>query len=197
LRAWLLNEDPPKVIDLPFADAYQQPVRASDDTTTPGGGIAIIHPGGYGQAIARIAGPSAFKTADSSDCYLMGTTLILGDDYRVQWSSDAIYFQLSSPPMAGEVPIAAEEACTTLFAQSFPSGDATSPPVVRARIAEYARANVAWESCLGFWRGALVLDFGKGLPAFYEHVHALPARDFVAAISAAFRGRVAEIGDLH
>jgi hypothetical protein len=65
---------------------------------------------------------------------------------------------------------------------------------VRARIAAHAKKKVARE---GFWRGALVLDFGKDLPAFCGKLHALPARDFVAEIIDAFRGRVVEIADFY
>jgi len=195
LRDWSLIAGLAHIVDLPACDENQR--EASNSAAASGPGVAIVYPGATGIAVEKIAGPSAYADITSNDRYLMRATLVIGDDFRIQWSTDSVYFELVSPPMANGVPIAGEDIdfLDALFAASYPSSEASSPPVVIARIEDGARPGVAWDSCLGFWRGGLVLNFGKDLPAFCEKVQALPEREFVAAISAAFRGRIVEIGE--
>ena len=45
--------------------------------------------------------------------------------------------------------------------------------------------------------GANNSDFGKDLPSFTDDVHMLASRDFVAAISEAFRGSIVEVGEFY
>ena len=130
----------------------------------------------------------------------MDIALVVGDDYRLHWSSDGIDFELISPPFANGKPVLGdedEEPYDILFANSFPATGITSPPVVTAHIADHAQANVAWQDYQGYWRGAVVIDFGKDLPSFTDEVHQLPSRDFVAAISTAFRGSIVEVGEFY
>lgn len=197
LRDWSLIGAVARVVDLPACQ--EAPRGTSNSAASPGPGVAIVYPGATGPAVEHIAGPSAFADITPADRYLKRMTLVLGDDFRVQWSTDSTYFELLSPPLANGVPIAGEDVdfLDSLYAASYPSSEASSPPVVRAHVEDRARPSVAWDSCLGYWRGALVLDFGKDLPAFCEKVQALPAREFVAAISAALRGRLVEIGDFY
>ncbi len=192
LRDWSLIGDAAKVVDL-----CSGPNR--NTSSSPGRGIALVYPGATGVVVETVAGPSAYAGISSDERYLKRTTLVLGDDYRVQWGSESIYFELKAAPLAGGEPIAGEDddPYDALFSASFPSDRASSPPVVVARIEAHAKPSIGWDSCLGFWRGALVLDFGKDLPAFSDRVHALPAREFVSALSAAIRGPLVEIGEFY
>lgn len=67
---------------------------------------------------------------------------------------------------------------------------------VEMHVEEWAKKNVGWACCNGFWRGALILDFGKDLPSFARQVHLLPARQFVYDLSEAFRGPLTQFGEL-
>ncbi|WP_332856252.1 hypothetical protein [Duganella sp. S19_KUP01_CR8] len=197
LRDWSLIDGAEHTID--FSASQEKRGGSSNSAASPGPGVAVVYPGATGAAIEVVAGPSLFADMASDDRYLMRATLVIGDDFRVQWSSDSVYFELVSPPLANGAPIEGEDVDfnDSLFAASFPSEGASSPPVVVAHIEDRAKSSVAWDSCLGFWRGALLLTFGKDLPAFSEKVQALPAREFVAAISAALRGRLVEIGEFY
>ena len=130
----------------------------------------------------------------------MHTTLVVGDDYRVHWSGDGIYFELQSPPTVNVKPLIGmedQDPFRILFSNSFPSYEATTPPVVKAHIAEYQKKQVAWQSYQGYWQAAVVIDFGKDLPLFAEGIQTLPAREFVAALREAFQGSILEVGDFY
>lgn len=197
LRQWSVIGKVENIVDLPVDQDSR--TGASNTPAAPGPGVAIVYAGAHGPAIETFAGPSAYADITPNDRYLKRATLVIGDDYRVQWSPDSVYFELVSPPLANGVPIAGGDVDfhDSLFAASFPSARATTPPVVIARVQDNRRPSIAWDSCLGFWRGGLVLDFGKDLPAFCEKVQALPAREFVAAISEALRGPLVEIGEFY
>ncbi|HJY75556.1 MAG TPA: hypothetical protein VKE95_02940 [Burkholderiales bacterium] len=158
--------------------------------------MVFVYPGIEGPQVERVAGPSNYGSA-ASERYTQETYLILGDDYRVQWSSESIYFEVVSKPTLRGKPVAAteEEPPHILYSESFPGG--ATPPVVKVHVAEHAESNVAWKRCHGYWRGALIIDFGKNLPSFVDGNHALPAKDFVTEIGEAFRGPIVEIGELY
>jgi hypothetical protein len=197
-RQWSLVEQLKKVVDLSLGSNNK--LLEALPATLPGPGLAFVYAGIEGEPVQRIAGPSAYEDVNASDRYTMETTLVIGDDYRVQWSSESISFELVSPPIADGQPVIGlddEEPFNTLFEQSLPSEGITTLPVVVANVAEHARHNVAWQNCLGYWRAAVVIDFGKDLPSFTEDVHMLPAREFVADVAAAFRASVIEIGEFY
>ncbi|NRR34109.1 hypothetical protein HSX11_28425 [Oxalobacteraceae bacterium] len=197
LRDWSLIGEVEHIEDL--SAPQKRHTGSSNSAASPGPGVAIVYSGGAGAAVETVAGPSLYADITAADRYIKRATLVIGDDYRVQWCADGIYFELVTPPMANGAPIEADdvELYDTLFTATYPSAEASSPPVVIAHIEENTKPCVAWNSCLGFWRGALVLDFGKDLPAIGEKVRALPAREFVAAISAALRGPLVEIGEFY
>ena len=195
LRHWSLID---KTLDITnLTPTVEGSVRA--DTKSPGRGLAIVYDGVNGSAVESIAGASAYKDVSACDRYLMRSTLVVGTDYRVHWSSDGISFYVKSPPSVEGRLVAAEEnefdGC--LFEVSFPSDGVTSPPVVLCEIDDFAKNSIGWNSYNGFWQAALVLDFGKDLPAFAEGIHLLPSRELIGQLSAAFRGPVIEIGEFY
>lgn len=197
LRRWALADRIEKVVDL--ADGKALPPAVPRE---PGRGVVVVYGGVEGPAVAAVAGASQCGAGDE-DRYTMHTLVVAGSDYRVQWSPEGIYFEPESPPVAvGGALIRAEDPelahpCGTLFAQCFRAADLAAPPRVAIHVEPWARARLAWERCLGFWRGAALVDFGKDLPALVDGKHALPARAFVDELGAAFRGPLAEIGEVY
>jgi hypothetical protein len=196
LRQWLLADRLRRIVDLSTGNDMER--VGSNGLVDPGRGLAFRYAGVDGSAVARIAGPSLYD-ADPDHRYTMSTWLVLGSDYRVHYSSEAFFFDLISPPTTGGRPIEPDEreSLDILFDQSFPADDATSPPVVKIHVEDHAKPHLAWSQYQGFWRGALVIDFGKDLPHFVDGVHQLPARDFIAAIGEAFRGPIVEVGEFY
>ena len=172
----------------------------TDATTSvaPGAGVGFVYEDVQGPAIARIAGPSAYDAPDD-DRYAMRVVLVVGDDYRIQSSSESIYFEPVMPPENDGEPIEPnqeEEPFEMAYAASFSSADATSPPLVKAQVADSAKENIAWQDYQGFWRGAVVIDFGKDLPGFVEARHALPEVRLRRALGARlFPAGLAEAGE--
>ncbi|MDR3404267.1 MAG: hypothetical protein P4L99_17345 [Chthoniobacter sp.] len=198
LRSWALATRLARAVDLTGGGSRELP--AASTSTLPGPGVAFVYEDIQGSAIARVAGPSLHDGVDDDERYLMKILLIVGHDYRVQWSSESLFFELLSPPTAGGASIEPnddEGPFEIAYSASFPAEQATSPPVVRAQVEEHARHHVAWDDYQGFWRSAVVLDFGKDLPAFIEGRHALPEMQFVAALGEAFRGPLVEVGEFY
>jgi hypothetical protein len=196
LREWSLVDKLEKVIDL--TNGQQKGVQKVPSTEAPGHGLALIFAGVEGAPVARIAGPSLYDSVSDADRYTMRIALVIGDDYRLHWSSESIFFKLVEAPRQDGKIIAAyrdDDPLDCLYAESFPSDENTSPPKVEIQVSEHAQNNVDWSDYVGFWRGALVIDFGKDLPAFIEGVHILPNREFVLAIDEAFGGDVIEVGE--
>jgi len=198
LRAWSLGDRPDKVIDL-----VQGEQLSTEPATVcaPGRGIAVVYGGVDGAVVERLAGPSYYPEVRPTDRYIMRTTLLVGDDYRIQTTSDSsIYFEMMEPPLDGRgnplEPIDGEFSLD-LYADTFPGTDISEPPTLRAHVAEFAQNNIGWTECNGFWRGALVIDFGKDLPGFARGIHLLPATQFVRDLSEAFRGPLVQIGEFN
>jgi hypothetical protein len=199
IREWSIVDELEKVVNLALG-ANNTELEDMSITVPPGPGLAFVYSGVKGASVDRIAGASIYDDVTTAERYTMKTTLVIGDDYRVQWSSESIYFEVVSPPIANAKPVLGdddEEPYGMLFAKSFPSTGVTSPPVVVAHVEKHARPNVASRNCQGYWRGGLIIDFGKDLPSFTDDVHMLASRDFVTAISEAFRGSIVEVGEFY
>jgi len=196
LRIGSLGDRPKQIVNL--ADECNDEIEGATESIVPGAGVAFVYTGTQGLQVQRLAGPCLYDI-DPTEGYTMSTILVLGSDYRVQASCEGLYFELVAAPTGNGRPIRANDGTplARLFDTSFPSIGATSPPVVRVHVADLARPNLAWTAYAGVWRGALVVDFDKCLPAFVEAVHALPAKDFVAQVSKAFRGPVVEVGEFY
>ncbi len=197
LRIWSLVEDLNKAFDL--SDGRAKEIDYAHAKGDPGHGIALLFDGISGLPVANIAGPSFYDGILDAERYTMGTALVVGRDYRVHWSSESLYFELVSPAEQNGKAIAPypypEDLRGCLFAESFRSEANTSPPEVEIHVADHAAANFGRSNYHGFWRGAVVIDFGKNLPGFVNDLHVLPNQNFVDAIEEAFGAEVAEIGE--
>ena len=197
LRKWSLVENLKQVFDLSNGQAKEvDRARAYD---APGHGLALHYDGIHGRPVVTIAGPSYYENIFDTDRYTMRTTLLVGSDYRVHWSAHGFYFELLSPAKQNGTELATfpypEDLIGCYYWQSFPCDAKTSPPDVKIHVADHAEKNVAWSNYRGFWRAALVIDFGKDLPAFARGQHVLPNQEFVKAVSEAFGARIAEVGE--
>jgi len=145
VRSWSLGDRPKRVVNL--ANGRNEQITGTTASVDPGPGVAFLYGGVQGLPVERIAGPSLYACRPA-ERYTMRTWLVLGTDYRVHWSSESIYFQLVSPPLAGHRPVEAnvEEPFETLFV---------------------------------------------------EGVHVLPAGEFVAQLSDAFRGPIVQVGEIY
>lgn len=196
LRDWALVGSVRKVVDL--RTGTRVPFEETAPVVDPGPGKAVFYAGVEGIEVSRLLALPADNDSDTEP-YLQGTALIVGTDIRVQWSPDGVWFKMTRPPMLGGRPVAetTPEFSDCLFAASYEAPDGVTPPEVEALVEDHALHSLAWTACRGFWRGAVVLDFGKSLPPFVDAVHRLPNRQFVNAIAAAFRAPVVEIGELY
>ncbi|KQZ44212.1 hypothetical protein [Duganella sp. Root1480D1] len=190
LASWGLNDTILEVVDL----AGGKPRRTTDASIPKGlAGKAFKFDGTNGAAVARLAGPSLYE-CDDEERYLMNVLFVLGEDYRVHWSSDGLFFELAEQPSFAYQD---EELYEIAYAESFPSTNATAPNV-RLHIEDFAMKHLASKDYKGYWRAAVILDFGKDLPAFSEEVHSLPETEFVNALRNALRAEsIAEVGEFY
>lgn len=199
MRDWSLGDRPRDVIDLQSGESLG---FIPSVVSKPGRGIAIVYDWVHGAAAANLAGASYYGDCPAEDRYIREITLIIGDDYRVQMlADDSIYFEEMEPPIDSKghrlEPIEEEHIGLSFYSESFLGTDIVSPPVLRACINGFAEKNVSWTQCNGFWRGALVVDFHKDIPAFARDLHLLPSAQFVRELSDAFRGPLVQMGEFN
>jgi hypothetical protein len=199
LRKWSLVEELKQVLDLShFSNGEPTEIDHARAKGDPGHGLALFFGGILGQPVVNIAGAALHNGISDAERYTMGVALVVGCDYRVHWSSEGLYFELVAPPRQGRdpiIPYPVDYVPEILYAQSFPCDGNTSPPQVKIHVADHAETNFGRSNYQGFWRGAVVINFGKNLPAFVQDLHALPNQDFVDAIEEAFHAEIAEIGE--
>jgi hypothetical protein len=198
LRSWDLLVDEPEVFDLTGGHTRAIPAIPA---TPPGPGIAVVYPGVEGAAAAALVGPSYYDSIDEEQRYIQRISVVVGSDYRIQSSSEGLFFSVVQPPLEGgrEIEPYPEdwESNLHLFWKAYPATQSTTPPRVEIEIdSDSARKNIAFHDYPGFWRGAVVLDCGKDIPAFADGRHLLFCREFVAEIGMAMRARLCEIGEI-
>ena len=217
LRKWRLVTEDAKVFDL----SGGQELAISEIPTTPGAGIAAVYPKVEGPVVAALFGPSyydnsttwldsfqrfckatlfgvaASEHSNDQERYIQQIAIVVGTDYRIQWSSEEFCFSVVKPPLEGGREVAPyPEGSLGLYDAAYPAAKSTVPPRVEIEVSELARDHVAWRDFPGFWRGAVVLDFGKDIPAFAAGQYILGCREFVSDISMAFRTRICEVGEI-
>lgn len=189
--------DEPQIYDL--TGGRKNPV-ASFPSTGPGPGIAVLYPMVQGPVVPTLFGPSYYKEEVApDDRYIQGITVVVGADYRVHWSSEGICFTVVEPPReaGSDVEPYHTDQHLYLYSESYPTEPSTRPPKIEVEVDPTARSNVAWKDYSGVWRGAIVLDCGKDLPAFIEGPHALASGSFVADVCQALGSRLHEIGEIY
>jgi len=198
LRDWSLVDKIKKAVDLSGGRVRAIPHERRN--TDPGHGLAVVFYGVEGAPVPRIAGPSHYDQIADAERYIQKCSVVVGTDFRIQPSSELLFVEVTHPPQNGLEPVTAHSERSRFdrcFDSSFPADRRTAPPKLDVVVEDKARAHVASTNWPGWWRGALVIEFGKDLPAFVEGMHTLPNREFVRAVSEAFRGAVVEVGEIY
>ncbi|WP_426339451.1 hypothetical protein ACN9MZ_24530 [Pseudoduganella sp. S-14] len=190
LGSWGLNDKLLEIVDLTAGKQSR-----TTDASIPKGlaGKVFKFEGPSGGTVARLAGPSLHDCEDE-ERYLSEILVIVGEDYRIQWSCEGLFFELLEAP---SIVYQDEEPYGTAYAESFPSTNTTAPKV-KLHVEDFARKHLAPTECKGYWQGAVILDFGKDLPTFADEVRSLPNREFVEALRNALRAQsIIEIGEFY
>jgi hypothetical protein len=103
LRDWSLVSSDPKLFDL--TDGALRPVPGLIPETDPGAGLALIYPEVTGAAVKEVFGPSYY--GEEGYRYLHRISVVIGTDFRIHPSSEAIYFNVIAPPHDGMTPVEA------------------------------------------------------------------------------------------
>lgn len=197
LHKWSLIDKPATVFDL---STMKESSEKTIPGAMPGAGKALVYDETSGKPVVDIAGRCYYDTVGDEDHYISQIIVVAGNDIRIQQSDEYCYFEQLTP--------APDQACAgfvyDLDAIPWPVSKAFDAYLVHGEYAGVPEMNIHvsknfpelydWSDYAGYWRGAVMLDFGKSLPGFCEKLRQLPTRDFVNELASAFRGPIAEIG---
>jgi hypothetical protein len=196
LKKWSLVGEAGTVYDLATMSATANNTIPEGDT---GPGFAVSYRDtAQGGAVQELAGASYYDSVAAEDRYLQDVIAIAGADYRIQPSDEQFYFEVTSiqssaGQQAQDIPYPISKA----FNEYQAARASSNPPAVKIHLTRTEPRLHAWDQFNGFWRGAVVLDFGKDLPKFCESLRALPAREFVRELAEAFRGPLVEVSMIY
>ena len=134
----------------------------------------------------------------TEDRYIQTVIAVAGTDFRIQQSDDYCWFEVVEPlhgqdgadPSPDDIPW----PVTIAFYEYQINEKSIHLPVVKSHLSKHRSGLYEWDSYHGYWRGGVVLDFGKDLPKFCETRRTLASREFVAELAGAFRGPIVEVG---
>lgn len=199
LHKWSLVNAVDKVFDLSSMTEDPEPVVPVGPT---GPGKAVIYrDAAQGKCVEVVAGPSFYDTVVAEDRYIQTVMAVAGTDFRIQQSDEYCWFEVVGPlhgldgvgPSFDDIPW----PVTSAFFEYQINEKSIAPPVVKSHLGEHWGGLYEWESYHGYWRGGVVLDFGKDLPKFCETRRKLASGEFVAELAAAFRGPIVEVGVIY
>jgi hypothetical protein len=195
LRNWSLVSNDPRIFDL--TDGEMRPMHGLLPEADPGAGLALIYPELRGSAVKSVVGPSYYE--EEHERYLQSVSVVVGTDFRIHWSTEAICFTVNEPPHDGATPIEPYQAeqHLYLYGEAYKANTATLPPQVEVDIYAPHRSHIVWSKYSGYWRGAVVLDCGKDLPKLVDGRHTLPSQAFLQQIADAFRSSIIEVGEIY
>lgn len=197
LNKWSLINQPTMVFDL---STMKESSEKTIPSFMPGAGQAVVYDDAKGKPVTDIAGPCYYDTVKEEDHYISKIIVVAGNDIRIQQSDEYGYFEQISP--------APDQACigfvydldtipwpvSKTFDAYLVHGEYSGTPEINIHFSKNFPELYDWTDYAGYWRGAVMLDFGKSLPGFYAQPRQLPSRDFVNELAIAFRGPIAEIG---
>jgi hypothetical protein len=197
LRKWSLVTKEPDIYDL--AGGGKQRLNQPISILIPGPGYALTYPMVKGRKVSAVVGPCFYPEIGEEERYIQGIALVVGNDFRIHWSWEGTCFTVLQPPTNSGVPVDpySGEQHLYLYAEAYPTGPQTTPPKVEVDVYNKDRHHIGWDHYNGFWRSALVLDCGKDLPSFIEGKFFLLCKEFVQAVSDAFRSPVLEVGEIY
>jgi hypothetical protein len=164
-------------------------------------GIAVAYPLVEGKQVREIVGPGYFgEEISDEDRYIQGITLIVGTDYRIHPGNEEIYLEVLNQPLEDTKPVKAYCEFDDLFglhAEAYSCSINATPPKVKMSIDDKSRI-IGDQNFLGYWRSALVLDFGKDLPAgLGDKLIKLESNKFVNELEQAFDCFLIQIGEIY
>jgi hypothetical protein len=198
LSRWHLKTGNPKLFSL--ANGENTSIHQDLNSIQFGHGIAVEYPGVEGRQVREVVGQSYFKDEVSDeDRYMERIILIVGTDYRIHPGSEEVYIKVNKPPVEEGKPV--KHYCEFdelygLHAEAYNCSINATPPDVHVSVEDKERI-IGDQNFLGYWRTALVFDFGKDLPALGDKLFKLENEKFLDELERAFECPLIQIGEIY
>lgn len=199
LAKWSLKTGDPQIFNL--TNGENTLVHEDFNSIEIGHGLALEYPGIEGKQVREIVGPSYYEEISDNDRYIERITFILGSDYRVHPSNEEICMTVTNPPLEGSTPL--EPYCEFdeflhygLHAEAYNCSINANPPKIDISVTDKNRI-IGEQNFLGFWRTALILDFGKDLPKLSQLFFKLENDTFTNELEQVFESRLIQIGEVY
>lgn len=199
LSRWYLKAGNPKIFNL--ANGVNTSIHQDLSSIQFGHGVAVEYPGIEGWPVREIVGPSYFADEVSDEeRYIDRIYLIVGTDYRVHPGNDEIYMKVNKPPIEDANPVkpySKFDELNGLHWEAYNCSINATPPEVHISFENNNRI-IGEQNFLGYWRTALILDFGKDLPALSDnYLFKLENEKFVSELEQAFECPLIQIGEIY
>jgi hypothetical protein len=198
LSKWNLKTGNPKLFDL--ANGEKKPIHQDLGSIQFGHGVTVEYPGIEGELVREIVGPSYYDTVSDEDRYVEKIILIVGTDYRIHSSSSEVYVEVIKPPIEDGKPVepyGESDRYILFYAEAYNCSINATPPEVHISVEEKEKV-IGEQNFLGFWRTALILDFGKDLPALSDkYLFKLENEKFLSELEQAFESPLMHIGEIY
>ena len=198
LSKWNLKTGKPKVFDL--TNGENTSIHQELNSIQLGHGVAVEYPGIEGRQVRDIVGPSYFKDEVlDEERYIEKIILIVGTDYRIHPSGDEVYVKVKKPPKEDAKPVkhySESDELYRLHAEAYSCSINATPPEVQISVEDKERI-IGEQNFLGYWRAALILDFGKDVPALSDKLFKLENEKFLSELEQAFECTLIQIGEVY
>ena len=198
LSKWNLKTGNPKAFNL--TNGENTSIHQDLNSIQFGHGVAVEYPGIEGRQVRDIVGPSYFKDEVSDEeRYIEKIILIVGTDYRIHPSGDEVYIKVKKPPKEDAKPIkhySKSDELYGLHAEAYSCLINATPPEVLISVEDKERV-IGDQKFWGYWRTALVLDFGKDLPALGDKLFKLENEKFFSELEQALESPLIQIGEVY
>lgn len=204
LKKWQLKADEPKIYDLTNgiknkAEAESKLLLQPLDTLKIGHGIGAKYKGIDGVCIAEVFGPSYFGDEIlPAERYIQDIHFIAGTDYRIHSSGEELTMTVIQPPYENGVAVNPYCDFDSFFyasAEAYNCSAAATPPQVAVDV--YNMERLGQQDFFGYWRTALIIFFGKDIPALAESFYTVPNKLFMTDMEAAFGCPLIQIGEIN
>lgn len=191
LDKWKLKSGTPEIYNLTANN--QSVVEAPLHTLIFGQGFGIQYP--WIEDPSVIA-PCHYRGDPNNDGHISSLIFVVGLDYRIHSSDDYFKVSVLKPPYEGDTPLKPYwEQDPLLFTheEAYHSTIATTAPEVEA--IPYFFNRVVEPNFKGYWRTALVFDFGRSIPEMPEEGrYKIPNNEFIKDVEEALGCQVIETG---
>ncbi len=199
LERWKLKSGDPKIYDL--TNGVNKQIIEPLTSISFNQGIALKYPHIESSAIETVFGESCFgDEVNPEERYIQNIFLIAGKDYRIHPFNEMIDVTIVEPPANGSnqlIPYCdIDNSFHNLHAEAYDSTKETIAP--KTKVTFYNKNNFRQPgNFYGFWRAALIFDFGKDLPKLEDDFYSIANRAFVEDIEKSFGAGLVEIGQIY